>query len=235
MESQGQNEAAAGRWVSMNITFLVMSSTRLPWRMAAIDATWKRTLGPWDVLRYSRSNTTYYGAQRDHFDLLRDAPSTDADWTCLVDDDTFVNVPMMRRLLSQYDANKPVLVGHVLTRFHCLWGGAGMLLSRAAHARVLGAIRNGHLRAPTRGGRNDVEVVKWAEKLRIHVVHSNLLWGDSVPEVLAYLKASNHNRKAITAALQGTATLHKMCDATGCPLMHETLHLIHAAPTFYSV
>lgn len=137
--------------VSKGIAFFVMSSSKLPWRSAAINATWKQMLAPADVIAFSESNTTYHQAQKDHYDLLRRTERVDVDWTCLVDDDAFVNVPGLKTMLSHLNTTKPQVVGHVLRSFECLWCGAGMILSREARERIVLAIRSGAIKPPHMG------------------------------------------------------------------------------------
>ena len=58
--------------------------------------------------------------------------NTASDWIVLVDDDTYLNIPRLNIFLKKMELNRDMLIGHVLTPFHCLWGGAGMILSNSA-------------------------------------------------------------------------------------------------------
>ena len=208
------------------ITFLIMSSLNLPWRTHAINNTWKRTIGDNDIMYFSESNTTYYGAQKDQYNLLS-IHKAHTKWTCLIDDDTYVNIMRMRQMLQQYNASMPLLIGHVLVPYKCLWGGAGMILSHKAHDIITSAIRSGKIQAPSKMDRNDVEIVKWARQLGISIIHSNLMWGDSVPESEAFFfNQIGRRREHISSAIQGAVTLHKMCKIRTCHEMYETMRLV---------
>lgn len=61
-----------------------------------------------------------------------------AEWFLKADDDTFVVVENLRRLLSRYDTDKPVYLGHrfkVFVKQGYMSGGAGYVLSREALRR----------------------------------------------------------------------------------------------------
>ena len=119
-----------------------MSSVKLHWRSAAINSTWKNMLQPSDQIYFSESNTSYHNAQNDQFESIKQHKNIDTSWICLVDDDTFVNVPNMKNMLAQMNENDALLIGHVLEPFKCLWGGAGMILSNKAYKLVRNAIHH---------------------------------------------------------------------------------------------
>lgn len=65
------------------------------------------------------------------------------DWLLIVDDDTLISLPRLRRLLSCYDPEEAVSLGErygyglVQNGYSYTTGGAGMVLSRAAVSRIL--------------------------------------------------------------------------------------------------
>lgn len=62
-----------------------------------------------------------------------------ADWFVKTDDDTFLVPENLRLLLSRYDTNQPIYLGHkfrVLVKQGYMSGGAGYVLSREALKRL---------------------------------------------------------------------------------------------------
>ena len=217
----------------MSISFLIMSSVRLPWRSLAIHNTWKHMLESQDVVYFSESNTTYYEAQADQFKLLKHI-YMNTSWICLVDDDTFVNIVSLKRMLSRMNSSESLLIGHVLAPYKCLWGGAGMILSRQAYVEITKAIRTRKISMPRGRQRNDVEIVAWASLLNITVIHSNLLWGDSMPESRTFSEQVHGNRDKLHPAIQGAVTMHKMCPTSSCDLMYDTFRIVRHSRFYLS-
>lgn len=108
-------------------------------------------------------------------------------WTLLVDDDSFVNLPALLRYASRFDADEPLLIGHVLNgiwpRVRGFSGGAGMLLSRAALQRFGQALASGAMPLPQAGRResNDRHIARWAPTLGVRCVHTNAFWYAALP------------------------------------------------------
>lgn len=70
-----------------------------------------------------------------------------ADWFLKADDDTFVVVENLRRLLSEHDTKMPVYFGHRFRPFvkqGYMSGGAGYVLSREALKRFVQGFDTGH-------------------------------------------------------------------------------------------
>lgn len=188
-----------------------------------------------DAIFFSESNTSYYGAQNDHFRLLSRL-RTSSSWIALVDDDTFVNVDNLRRMLRSLRRHARTLVGHVLDAYECLWGGAGMILSREAYVSIKRGMDSRQVVPLTGRQRNDVEIVKWARRLNISIVHSNLLWGDAVPESSIFFKEMHSRRHRIQSSIRSVSTMHKMCEVRSCKLMYDTYDTIkNTVSSIYTV
>merc|ERR1712032_1137672 len=135
-----------------------MSSVKLPWRTLAINETWGNVTYYQRIsLIFSQSNASYYDAQHDQFGLIKKS-DIKSEWVALVDDDSFVNVRHLQKFLMGMNSESALLIGHYLSAFDCLWGGAGMILSRAAYLRVRAAILDGRIKSPMNRQRNDVEI-----------------------------------------------------------------------------
>ena len=211
-----------------NVTTLIMSSVRLPWRTLAINSTWGMHASN---LFFSESNTTYYGAQKDQFKLLFEQ-DIKTKWCLLVDDDTFVNTRNMNNFLHSFDDTKPIIIGHVLSPFKCLWGGAGMILSRGAYSRIKNAWQKGQIQLRHGNEHNDVLIMRWVAQLNIRILHSNLLWGNSIPEANSFYMQMNKNIDNLEPAIKGVLTLHKMCPRNQCDLMYKIHKIINQNSSF---
>uniref|UniRef100_A0A8C6TWP8 Beta 3-glucosyltransferase b n=1 Tax=Neogobius melanostomus TaxID=47308 RepID=A0A8C6TWP8_9GOBI len=108
-----------------------------------------------------------------HF--LSDAvPKT--DWLLIVDDDTLISLPRLRRLLSCYDPKDAVSLGErygyglVQSGYSYPTGGAGMVLSHVAVSEIISSgCRCYSLDAP-----DDMELGMCLKNLNIPVIHSPL-------------------------------------------------------------
>ena len=108
--------------MKLDLTIIVMSSVRLPWRSKAINSTWNKH--PQANVLFTESNRSYYAAnEKDQFEQIREK-NISSEWITLVDDDTYINIPNMKEMLKKLDSRKDVLIGHVLAPFKCLWGGS---------------------------------------------------------------------------------------------------------------
>jgi hypothetical protein len=72
-------------------------------------------------------------------DALRSQP--EYDWTLIVDDDTYVNVRGLRRLLRTLEPETPAYIGDRSAGFKFVYGGGGHLLSRGLLRGLRGGIR----------------------------------------------------------------------------------------------
>lgn len=107
--------------------------------------------------------------------FLSDAvPKT--DWLLIVDDDTLISLPRLRRLLSCYDPKDAVSLGErygyglVQNGYSYPTGGAGMVLSRVAVSEIISSgCRCYSLDAP-----DDMELGMCLKNLNIPVIHSPL-------------------------------------------------------------
>jgi hypothetical protein len=121
-------------------------------------------------------------------------------WYFLADDDTWVNVPLLRHVAARYDPDLPLLLGHVYAwppeekqekqeqqqqqrkqKKITLGGGAGMLLSREAFRRMAPRMRRDDERGEggpcAAAGFNDVTLPNCARALGVLRVHSELFDG----------------------------------------------------------
>lgn len=101
------------------------------------------------------------------------------DWVFMVDDDTFVNVPLLLIALQSVPASLPVLFGHIWyaptwaeSLKHLAWpsGGAGMLFSKVAFQQLASVMFTPQCEMNT--FLNDVTVGMCAVKAEITKVHS---------------------------------------------------------------
>ncbi len=93
-------------------------------------------------------------------------------------------MPRLLRFASRFNESEPLVVGHVLNG---VWpsvgfaGGAGMLLSRGALRRMGSMLSRRAMPLPPAGTPNDVHMARWARRLGIQPVHTNLFWYSSLP------------------------------------------------------
>ncbi|XP_029029161.1 beta-1,3-glucosyltransferase isoform X2 [Betta splendens] len=99
-----------------------------------------------------------------------------ADWLLVVDDDTLISLPRLRRLLSCYDPREALSLGEkygyglVHSGYSYTTGGAGMVLSRAAVSRLLSSGCSCYSdEAP-----DDMVLGRCLTSLRVPVTHSPL-------------------------------------------------------------
>lgn len=214
--------------MELDLTIIVMSSVRLPWRSKAINSTWNKH--PQAVVVFTESNRSYYAAnENDQFQQIREKNIT-SDWITLVDDDTYINIPRMKEMLKKLNSRKDVLIGHVLTPFKCLWGGAGMILSRSAFRKMKYGLRRNKMNK-INSRRNDVIIVKYAQQLNISILHSNLLWGNPIPEASDFV-TQKKKYASFESAVKGVVSLHKMCPDTTCAPMYEAHEVISKKERF---
>ncbi|XP_034405933.1 beta-1,3-glucosyltransferase isoform X2 [Cyclopterus lumpus] len=125
-------------------------------RVPVVKATWEKDAG---FLEYYSDvtdasiptiNLGVPNTERGHcgktFAILRRYLSKDvpeADWLLIVDDDTLISLPRLRRLLRCYDPKEAVSLGErygyslLLNGYSYTTGGGGMVLSRAAVSRLV--------------------------------------------------------------------------------------------------
>ena len=111
-----------------------------------------------------------------------------------------------------------------------------MVLSQSAFLILVSSLRNGRMPLPSNRTaaisreRNDCHLARWAIRLGIRIVHSNLLRGSE-------LTSSNlgESEATMAAAILGSVTLHKLCDERSCRLMRQVDALadarLEAAPS----
>jgi hypothetical protein len=92
------------------------------------------------------------------------------EWIFLIDDDTWVNMPVFSRMLSLLDSNISLLCGYQAEN-GMFNGGAGILLSRQAYNII--APRLYSEICPFMGA-NDDTVTECARKSDIHMIHSGM-------------------------------------------------------------
>uniref|UniRef100_A0AAV2JB77 Fringe-like glycosyltransferase domain-containing protein n=1 Tax=Knipowitschia caucasica TaxID=637954 RepID=A0AAV2JB77_KNICA len=127
--------------------------------------------------------------------LTEAAPQT--DWLLIVDDDTLISLPRLRRLLSCYDHKEPVSLGErygyglVQSGYSYPTGGAGMVLSRVAVAQIVSSGCSCYtLDAP-----DDMELGMCLKTLDIPVTH-NPLFHQARPD--DYAEALLSSKEAIS-------------------------------------
>ena len=179
--------------------------------------------------------TTYEGAQHRQMRglqwLYHEKHSTmqKAEWVFLVDDDSWVNVPMLLHTFSQLDSALPIVVGFLIGGFDVyeprFQGGGGMLMSKAAAMQI----------APNLYGScsvldfNDVTVAQCVDQLGIIKVHSNLFDGqfrgsadaafniygfvDMITVHNVYHLDSQHRMSCLTAARYNFSYFPDFCGA----------------------
>jgi hypothetical protein len=108
-------------------------------------------------------------------------------WVFFLDDDTFVNLPLLLRLIRQIPSSLPLLVGHIWHGPGTSWpsGGAGMLMTRAALQQLASVLFS--TSCDSDSYLNDVTVGKCAVAANVTKVHSNLF----LPEAKALHDAIN--------------------------------------------
>jgi hypothetical protein len=143
------------------VHFLVATSLRTQERVGTLLATWgqyvrhKTIVGDYEdpvtgvQKAYSGvpSDVAHDQSAREIFvpsllGLYRSGEWRDVDWIVSVDDDTFVNVLEMRRLLSSLNPELPLLLCAFFSAGHCS-GGPGMVYSREAFRRTMAAFDEG--------------------------------------------------------------------------------------------
>ncbi|XP_029957220.1 beta-1,3-glucosyltransferase [Salarias fasciatus] len=99
-----------------------------------------------------------------------------ADWLLIVDDDTLISLPRLRRLLRCYDPKEAVSLGDrygyglIQSGYSYTTGGAGMVLSRAAVSRLLSSSCSCY----SDDAPDDMVLGRCFTSLRIPVTHSPL-------------------------------------------------------------
>ncbi|XP_062393033.1 beta-1,3-glucosyltransferase-like isoform X2 [Sardina pilchardus] len=108
-----------------------------------------------------------------HF-FSNDVP--ECQWLVIVDDDTLISLPRLRRLLSCYNPKEPVCLGErygyglIQNGYSYITGGGGMVLSRAAVRRIL----SGGCRCYSDDAPDDMVLGMCLSSLRVPVTHSPL-------------------------------------------------------------
>jgi hypothetical protein len=109
------------------------------------------------------------------------------DWVMMVDDDTFVNVPLLLQFLSQLPASLPLSVGMIYD--NAAWdpflkglaypqGGAGMLFSKPGFLLLAQHVLRPHCCATEELYFNDVAIGFALTRARVVKVHSALFYAE---------------------------------------------------------
>ncbi|XP_077979238.1 glycoprotein-N-acetylgalactosamine 3-beta-galactosyltransferase 1-like [Glandiceps talaboti] len=171
------------------LCFVTTSPTTAPIRLQAVKDTWSKRC---DKMLYFSSvedrnqsiiglNVTegyeeLWGKTKAAFKYIYRYHLDDADWFLKADDDTYIVVDNLRRMLEQYDSSEPVYFGH---RFHLpktnqsyMSGGGGYVISKAGLKKL--AKKGLYNRKLCRAGEKGYEDVLMGECLeRIEVVHGD--------------------------------------------------------------
>ncbi|KAK1160382.1 glycoprotein-N-acetylgalactosamine 3-beta-galactosyltransferase 1-like [Acipenser oxyrinchus oxyrinchus] len=97
-------------------------------------------------LNTSEGRSQLYRKTMAAFTLLHDRYLQHADWFLKADDDSYVVIENLRRLLSKHDPQDPVYLGRRFSPYlkqGYMSGGAGYVLSREALQRYVGGLRDG--------------------------------------------------------------------------------------------
>ncbi|KAK6470314.1 glycoprotein-N-acetylgalactosamine 3-beta-galactosyltransferase 1-like [Huso huso] len=97
-------------------------------------------------LNTSEGRSQLYRKTMAAFTLLHDRYLQHADWFLKADDDSYVVMENLRRLLSKHDPQDPVYLGRRFSPYlkqGYMSGGAGYVLSREALQRYVGGLRDG--------------------------------------------------------------------------------------------
>nr|XP_002734821.1 PREDICTED: glycoprotein-N-acetylgalactosamine 3-beta-galactosyltransferase 1-like [Saccoglossus kowalevskii] len=137
------------------LIFVLTSSKTASERLSLVQETWGRRS---NKILYLSSNAdsnmsiiglggtdgyeTLWGKTKRAFSYVYNNHLNDADWFMKVDDDTYVVVENLRRMLRGYNASKPLFFGHRFrypssVRQSYMSGGGGYVLSKAALARFV--------------------------------------------------------------------------------------------------
>lgn len=148
-----------------DVLILVMASHSLQWRAKLVELSrpevqqlflvdeWLETVprkSQWRPERQEHRTTgqgtgvvheSYWDAQTRQLEFMRTQPLGGVRWVLLADDDTWVHVDRLLSFISGRDFERPALFSYVLSDAHVLGydypcGGAGMLLSAGAYARL---------------------------------------------------------------------------------------------------
>ncbi|EDV94070.1 GH25080 [Drosophila grimshawi] len=112
-----------------------------------------------------------WGKTKEAFEYIYEHHMNDADWFLKADDDTYMIVENLRYMLYPYNPNTPVYFGCKFKPYvkqGYMSGGAGYVLSREAVRRfVVEAIPNPKLCKKENTGREDVEIGKCLENVKV--------------------------------------------------------------------
>ena len=100
---------------------------------------------------------------------------TEADWFLKADDDTYIIVENLKYILSKYDFNQPLYLGHHYQKFveqGYMSGGAGYVLSKEAVKRVAKIGHHNATLCRAWGGAEDVALGKCLQNLGVKTVSS---------------------------------------------------------------
>ncbi|XP_030010995.1 beta-1,3-glucosyltransferase [Sphaeramia orbicularis] len=158
-------------------------------RVPVVKATWEADAGPLEYysdVADSSIPTVSLGVpntERGHcgktFAILKRFLSNavpKADWLLIVDDDTLISLPRLRRLLRCYDPKEEVSLGErygyglVQNGYSYTTGGGGMVLSRAAVSRII----SGGCSCYTDDAPDDMVLGMCLKTLSIPITHSPL-------------------------------------------------------------
>ena len=145
-------------------------------------------------------------------------PPLDVDWVALVDDDTFVNIPMLTQFVRQFPSTLPLAFGRVFEPLDgqtptnsSTWfsGGGGILLSRKAPDMI-----SRHLfehECPLVMGINDVTIGQCCSALGVAKVHSRMFQDVDIEPTHSY---TNVDDAGFYVTLHRIDTAAKMMEHT---------------------
>ncbi|XP_059899244.1 glycoprotein-N-acetylgalactosamine 3-beta-galactosyltransferase 1 isoform X1 [Gadus macrocephalus] len=129
---EGRTRHVRDTWARHCDTALFMSSEETDFPTVGLNVSEGRDQLYWKTIR------AFQYVHRHHLDS--------ADWFLKADDDTFVVVENLRRLLARQDTEQPLYLGrrfHPFVKQGYMSGGAGYVLSREALRRYVAAFQSG--------------------------------------------------------------------------------------------
>lgn len=132
-------------------------------------------------LPVSEGRNNLWGKTKEAFKYVFHHHMDSADWFMKADDDTYVVVENLRKLLQEHDPNEPIYFGRRFKPYvkqGYMSGGAGYVLSKAAVRKfVKEAIEDGRRCRRDDGGAEDLEMGQCLQNVGVRAVDSRDLLG----------------------------------------------------------